>query len=177
MPFYEGYIHKDSIQFFRDLPKQQQKLRINKALTGFYSICNSDLKVKDSVYYTLRDFYYSKTFYPILEQFFYYYSETKDTATLRNFFNAISCNPDGEFATTFAFLIGHCYDLDKKLFTRQIVHIRNIQSRKRLTNILLASVDTYYRDRYLKKKIDPQQIERLLESETNLIFTLTKASR
>src|SRR5687768_14019960 len=35
----EGFIHKDSIQFFHRLTKLQQKSKINKVLNRFYKIC------------------------------------------------------------------------------------------------------------------------------------------
>ena len=178
MPFYfDGYINKDSIQFFQNLSKLKQKQKINKALNYFYSICKSDKEIQDSVYSTLRQSYYNKTFYPILEQFFNYYKETRDTATLLNVFNAVKCNLDGEFATTFAFLIGYCYDLDKRLFARQIIQTKDKQNRIQLTNILLGSVQIFYRDRYNRKKMDANKIKRLLDKENSTILQLTKASR
>jgi len=178
MPFYfYGYIHKDSIQFFQDLSRLKQKRKINKAFNYFYSICNSDKKIQDSVYYTLRHSYYTKTFYPILEEFFIYYKKTKDTSTLLNLLNAVKCNPDGEFATTFAYLIGYCYNLDKKLFARQIIRTENKQNRKQLINILLSSTETFYRDRYNRKKIDPGKIEKLVDYEKSSIMKLTKNGR
>lgn len=178
MPFYfEGFIHKDSIQFFQNLSKPTQKQKINKALNYFYSICNSEKEIQDSIYNTLRQSYYTKTFYPILKQLFNYYKETKDTATLLNLLNVVKCNPDGEFATTSAFLIGYCYDLDKRLFARQIIQTKDKQNRKQLTNILLASAKTFYRDKYSRKKIDANKIETLLANENATILQLTKASR
>ena len=178
MPFYfDGYINKDSIQFFQNLSKLKQKQKINKALNYFYSICKSDKKIKDSVYGTLRQSYYTKTFYPILEQFFNYYKETKDTSTILNLLNAVKCNPDGEFATTFAFLIGSCYDFDKKLFARQIIQTKNRKNRKQFTNILLGSAQIFYRDRCIRKEMDASKIETLLDNENSTILKLTKASR
>lgn len=56
MPFYiEGYIHKDSIQFFQNLSKIKQKQKIINSLINFYSICKSDKEIQDSIYYTLRN--------------------------------------------------------------------------------------------------------------------------
>lgn len=171
----DGFIQEKDIILFRSLPLGQQKQRINTVLTHFYSICNSNKTIMVAASGSqplVWEQYYQKSFYPILNEFFNYYKNTKDTSTLLRVMKCFYCHPDGEFAETFYSLIGYCYDLDQPLFLKQLNKIRNSNIREDLINILLDAIANSYSYRY--KDLSEEKLKELIRSQQAKVRTSNK---
>jgi hypothetical protein len=168
---FDGWIHKDSIDFFNQLPPLLQQQHIRRAIRRYPKLCNNFTATKVE-YETVRSAYYEKTYYPVMELFYDYYRNTKDTTALTYLLNTeLHCDYDGESSEIFYHLAGYCYNLDKDLFIRQMRRQPPAKI-KRLERVLVQGVLHYYWHTARHKGLSEDEADALTEKERKAALQL-----
>ncbi|MFT3679018.1 MAG: hypothetical protein QM791_02020 [Ferruginibacter sp.] len=174
---YGGFCNKNEVQVFAALTGKQQKQKITAVIKKFLTICqqgnmpftDSSKGIYDTVYIPKWQSYFDATFEPILNEFFGYYNTTKDTVTLLDFLKIGSCSPDGAFGMSFDYITGHCYDINKTLFARQVRSIKNREQRNQAKRTLLNSgITVYYNVKFQRQNKAAAEIAGLVNREQQL---------
>jgi hypothetical protein len=147
----DGYVSKDKVQRFVELPLQKQKFIITKSFNQYYWLLSTNQKdttitsiwVSDSSYpVPASHLYYTNTFYPLLESFSEYYKKVIDTVNLSTLFKLCSY-ADGEFSQTMSLVLFNCYVHNKALFIKQLKKIRNRKYFNSAKLQLIYGINTY----------------------------------
>jgi hypothetical protein len=169
--YFDGWIHKDSIQFFHQFSRQRQQRQINRAIRLFSSVCYPVVETDDE-YGSVRKAVYEKTYYPVLELFYDYYERTKDTATLLRLLKTVRCNPDGEFSQTFYYVAGQCYHNNKKLFVHMVRRQPQASTKALLKRVLISGILHYYVQAGFNRGFTEEQSEEYAEKEKDAALLL-----